>query len=62
MRVVVWGTGRTGLDTAREMIRQGHEVRLVDEKPVQAGPDLPVTLLSKDDMLWAEIVIPSPGI
>ncbi|HON38091.1 MAG: UDP-N-acetylmuramoyl-L-alanine--D-glutamate ligase [Desulfomonilia bacterium] len=62
MRVVVWGTGQTGLNTAREMIKQGHEVRLVDEKPAQAGLDLPVTLLSKDDMLWADLVIPSPGI
>ena len=62
MRVVVWGTGRTGLDTAREMIRQGHEVRLVDEKPARSGLDLPVTQLSREDMLWADLVIPSPGI
>ena len=31
MRILVWGTGSTGIATAKEMKRQGHEVRLVDE-------------------------------
>jgi len=62
LRIVVWGTGRTGLDTAREMIRQGHEVRLVDEKVPRQSGELPVSLLKEDDMKWADLVIPSPGI
>lgn len=62
MRIVVWGTGRTGLDTAREMIRQGHEVRLVDEKGPQNSGEIPVSILTEDDMRWADLVIPSPGI
>lgn len=62
MRVVVWGTGRTGLETAREMIRQGHEVRLVDERVPEEGTVLPVTPVTPGDMQWADLVIPSPGI
>ncbi len=62
MRITVWGTGETGIETAREMMRQGHEVRLVDEKEPKADPGLPVHILQKDDILWADLVIPSPGI
>lgn len=62
MRIVVWGTGQTGLQTAREMIRQGHEIRLVDEQAPKSGGDIPVKLLEKDDIQWADLVIPSPGI
>ena len=62
MRVVVWGTGQTGVAAAREMIRQGHEVRLVDEHTPKEGDGLPVTLVTPDDMRWADLVIPSPGI
>ena len=62
MRIVVWGTGQTGLMTAREMIRQGHEVRLVDENVPDTSFDVPVKALDKDDMAWADLVIPSPGV
>ncbi len=63
MRVAVWGTGQTGLETAEEMISQGHEVRLVDENvPAGYSGDIPVKVLKKEDMHWADIVIPSPGI
>ena len=62
MRIVVWGTGLTGLEAAQEMIRQGHEVRLVDERPPQVRTDLPVSVPTEEDMRWADLVIPSPGI
>jgi UDP-N-acetylmuramoylalanine--D-glutamate ligase len=58
----VWGTGITGIMTAQEMLRQGHEVRLVDEKLPEKAPDVPVKLLEPQDMEWAELVIPSPGV
>ncbi len=62
MRVVVWGTGQTGLITAREMIRRGHVVRLVDEKVPDKTYDIPVKIVDKEDLAWADLVIPSPGI
>ncbi len=63
MKITVWGTGVTGVETAREMIRQGHEVRLVDEKlPENMPADIPVKLIEADDLRWANLVIPSPGI
>ena len=49
--------------TAREMMHQGHDVRLVDETIPHGKPfDLPVKTLDKEDMAWADLVIPSPGI
>lgn len=62
MRIAVWGTGQTGLATAEEMIRQGHEVRLVDEHAPRNGGSIPVKSLEREDILWADLVIPSPGI
>ena len=50
MRIVVWGTGITGIMAARMMMRKGHEVRLVDEKMPVKPLDIPVKLLETDDM------------
>ena len=58
----MWGAGETGLMTAQEMIRRGHEVRLVDEHIAGRSLTVPVTSLSKEDLLWADLLIPSPGI
>lgn len=62
MRILVWGTGSTGIATAKEMKRQGHEVRLVDENIPSRDMDIPVEILGPKHMDWAELVIPSPGI
>lgn len=65
MRIVVWGTGITGIATYREMIKKGHEVRLVDEDiPItqRQEVDIPVKMVEAEDMKWADMVIPSPGI
>ncbi len=62
MRILVWGTGSTGISTAREMKRQGHEVRLVDEIMPFKDMDIPVKPIEPSDIDWAELVIPSPGI
>lgn len=62
MRIVVWGTGITGIMAARMMIAKGHEVRLVDEKMPVKPLDISVKLLEEQDMHWAELVIPSPGV
>ena len=62
MRIVVWGTGITGVTTARVMAGRGHEVRLVDERLPQSMPDMPVSLLTEEDLAWADLVIPSPGV
>ncbi len=62
MKITVWGTGKTGLETAREMLRQGHAVRLVDQQPPAVQSDIPVKILEPEDLEWADIVIPSPGI
>ena len=62
MRIVVWGTGITGIMAARTMMQKGHEVRLVDEKLPTKPLDIPVKLLDADDIRWAELVIPSPGV
>lgn len=48
--------------TTEEMLRQGHEVRLVDEHVPDTVFTLPVKALEKEDLLWADLVIPSPGI
>lgn len=48
--------------TAREMLERGHEVRLVDENIPEVTPEIPVKTLEQEDMEWAELVIPSPGI
>ena len=51
MRIVVWGTGITGIMTARMMMQKGHEVRLVDEKmPVE-----PISVLSPKVDAYATI-------
>jgi UDP-N-acetylmuramoylalanine--D-glutamate ligase len=44
------------------MIRQGHEVRLVDEQAPKGALELPATILGEDDIAWADLVIPSPGV
>jgi UDP-N-acetylmuramoylalanine--D-glutamate ligase len=62
LRIVVWGTGITGVMTARLMLQKGHDVRLVDEKMPESMPEIPVKLLEAGDMEWAELVIPSPGV
>lgn len=62
MRIVIWGTGETGLAAAREMLSQGHEIRLADERMPENALDLPVKLLDRQDMDWADLVIPSPGV
>ncbi|MGC9325030.1 MAG: UDP-N-acetylmuramoyl-L-alanine--D-glutamate ligase [Desulfomonilia bacterium] len=62
MRVVVWGTGETGIMTAHEMIRQGHEVRLVDEHMPERALEIPVKQMEIADLRWADLVIPSPGV
>lgn len=62
MRVVVWGTGITGVTTARVMMGRGHEVRLVDEKLPTVMPHIPVRLVTEEDLSWADLVIPSPGV
>lgn len=58
----MWGAGQTGIMTAREMSRRGHEVRLVDESVPAVPCDIPVKIADKEDMSWADLVIPSPGI
>jgi len=62
VRIVVWGTGITGIMTARVMTGRGHEVRLVDEKMPSVMPDIPVKILEEEDLAWADLVIPSPGV
>lgn len=62
MRIVVWGTGITGLTTARVMTGRGHEVRLVDERMPAILPDIPVRLITEEDLAWADLLIPSPGV
>jgi len=62
LRIAVWGTGQTGLATAKEMIRQGHEVRLVDERAPTGSLELEVKILDEGDIAWADLVIPSPGV
>jgi UDP-N-acetylmuramoylalanine--D-glutamate ligase len=62
VRIVVWGTGITGIMAARMMMQKGHEVRLVDEKMPLPPLDIPVKLLEPADILWADLVIPSPGV
>jgi UDP-N-acetylmuramoylalanine--D-glutamate ligase len=44
------------------MIRQGHEVRLVDEQAPKGGLELECRILGEGDIAWADLVIPSPGI
>jgi len=58
----VWGTGQTGLAAAKEMARQGHEVRLVDEQAPKGSLDVAWKIADEGDMAWADLVIPSPGI
>lgn len=48
--------------TAQEMIRRGHDVRLVDENIAGRSLTVPVTPLSREDLEWADLLIPSPGI
>jgi UDP-N-acetylmuramoylalanine--D-glutamate ligase len=62
LRVVVWGTGETGIAAAKEMIKAGHEVRLVDEGSKWPQADIPIKLICEDDIKWADMVIPSPGV
>ncbi len=62
MRIVVWGAGQTGLMTAQEMMRRGHDVRLVDENIAGRSFSAPVTQLCREDLIWADLLIPSPGI
>ncbi|MBN1635285.1 MAG: UDP-N-acetylmuramoyl-L-alanine--D-glutamate ligase [Deltaproteobacteria bacterium] len=62
MRVAIWGTGETGIATAKELIRQGHDVRLVDEVAPKKIDGIETKLLEQQDLAWAELVIPSPGI
>jgi len=62
LRIVVWGTGITGIMAARMMLAKGHEVRLVDEKMPEDIREMPVKLLEAADMTWADLVIPSPGV
>jgi len=61
-KILVWGTGETGRETARVMLEHGHEVRLVDEAEPKTAIDIPVKQLQRADMEWADLVIPSPGI
>jgi len=61
-KILVWGTGETGRETARAMLEQGHEVRLVDETEPKTIVDIPVKQLERADIEWADLVIPSPGI
>ena len=62
MRIVVWGTGITGIMAARVMMQKGHEVRLVDEKMPVEPQEIPVKPLEVADIQWADLVIPSPGV
>jgi len=48
--------------TAQEMVRRGHDVRLVDENITGRSFSVPVTQLGREDLLWADLLIPSPGI
>jgi UDP-N-acetylmuramoylalanine--D-glutamate ligase len=61
-KIVVWGTGETGRETAKVMLEQGHAVRLVDEAEPKTSLDIPVKQLERADIEWADLVIPSPGI
>jgi UDP-N-acetylmuramoylalanine--D-glutamate ligase len=61
-KIVVWGTGETGRETARVMIEKGFAVRLVDETAPKMALDIPVKLLERADIEWADLVIPSPGV
>jgi len=62
LRVAIWGTGETGIATAKELIRRGYEVRLVDEAAPDKIEGIEAKILDKQDLDWAEMVIPSPGI
>jgi len=62
LRVVVFGSGITGVSAARELLKRGHEVRLVDENVPEKAPEIPVRPLTETDIDWAELVIPSPGV
>ncbi len=62
MHVLVWGTGITGLETARVMKDRGHVVRIVDENPPKATAGFTVRPPLDEDFAWADIVVPSPGV
>jgi UDP-N-acetylmuramoylalanine--D-glutamate ligase len=62
MHVAVWGTGITGLETARIMRERGHEVRLLDDNPPPPESGVEARAPSEEDLDWADIVVPSPGV
>ena len=62
MKVLVWGTGETGVETARVMAARGNEVRLADENEPREGLSFPAKRLEEADIKWADLVIPSPGV
>lgn len=62
MKVLVWGTGETGIGAARVMAAMGNEVRLVDENEPGEGLVFPAKKLEEADIDWADLVIPSPGV
>ncbi len=62
MKILVWGTGETGVESARAMAARGNEVRLVDENEPGQGLIFPAKKLEEADIEWADLVIPSPGI
>ncbi len=62
MKVLVWGTGETGIETARVMTAKNNEVRIVDENEPVEGLAFPAKKLDIADIDWADLVIPSPGV
>ncbi|HEY9161735.1 MAG TPA: UDP-N-acetylmuramoyl-L-alanine--D-glutamate ligase [Desulfomonilia bacterium] len=62
MKVLVWGTGETGIEAARVMAARGNDVRLVDEIEPGEGLAFPASRLEEADIAWADLVIPSPGV
>jgi UDP-N-acetylmuramoylalanine--D-glutamate ligase len=62
MKVLVWGTGETGIETARVMAARGNDIRLVDENEPGKGLVVPAKKLEEADIEWADLVIPSPGV
>jgi hypothetical protein len=58
LRVNVWGTGQTGLATAKEMIRQGHEARLVGEHAPKGSLEILCKIADEGHMAWAYLLIP----
>lgn len=54
----MWGTGQTGLATAKELIGQGHEVRLVGEHATKGSLEILCKIEDEGHMAWTYLLIP----